>query len=92
MDSITDILGDSLRSLGLEEIVIESKLREKWPEVMGEQVARLTTLIEMKNGMLNVHIRSAALRQQLFECRFQLVEKLNTALNTRAIHDIRLLA
>jgi hypothetical protein len=54
-------------------------------------VANLTGDIEMKNGVLFVHIHSAALRQQLFECRYDVIKKLNEAIQTNFVKDIRLL-
>ena len=45
----------------------------------------------MKNGVLLVHIRSAALKSQLFDIRFDLVRKLNAAAGADVLKDIRLL-
>jgi hypothetical protein len=39
-----------------------------------------------------VHIRSAALRSQLFDIRFDLLRKLNEAAGAKVLKDIRLLA
>jgi len=42
--------------------------------------------------VLYVHVRSSALRQELFNCRFQLVDKLQKAVGANGIiRDIRLL-
>ena len=47
--------------------------------------------MEVKNGILYVHIHSAALRQQLFEQRHQIVKKLNDKVGSAVVKDIRLL-
>ena len=89
--SIGDLLTDYLREAGLEKTLLERQVVEKWPDVMGPMVARLTRSVELKNGTLLVHISSAALKAQLFECRHQLVDNLNTAVGAHVIDDVRLL-
>jgi len=80
-----------LRESGLEQSVLDIQIEEVWPRVMGETVTRLTRSIEVKDGMLIVHVNSAALKTQLFENRFQLVRKLNDAVGAKAIKDCRIL-
>ena len=75
----------------LEKPLLERQVVEKWPEVMGPMIARLTRSVELKNGVLMVRISSAALKAQLFECRRELVEKLNNAVGAHVIDDVRLL-
>ncbi len=89
--SIGDLLTDYLRETGLEKPLLERQVVELWPEVMGAMVARLTRSVELKNGTLIVHISSAALKAQLFECRHQLVDKINNAVGAQVIDNVRLL-
>ena len=44
-----------------------------------------------KDGVLIVHVNSAALKTQLFENRFELVSKLNDAVGAKVIKDCRIL-
>lgn len=89
--SISEALSDFLKDSGLEQTVLEDRMVEKWEEVMGAQVARLTTKVEIRDRVLYAHVQSAALKAQLFECRFQLVEKLNNSVGGQVIRDIRIL-
>ena len=89
--SISDALVDYLRESGLEQSVLEMQIERVWPRVMGETVTKLTRSIEMRDGMLIVHVNSAALKAQLFENRFELVRKLNEAVGANAIRDCRIL-
>ncbi len=89
--SISDALVDYLRESGLEQSVLDMQIEQVWPRVMGETVTKLTRSIEMRDGMLIVHVNSAALKAQLFENRFELVRKLNEAVGANAIRDCRIL-
>lgn len=90
-ESIGDILAQYLRGTEAEKGLLERRVVASWSSVMGESVAAFTGDMEMKNGVLYVHIHSAALKQQLFECRHQLVKKLNDAVGSRIVTDIRIL-
>ena len=61
------------------------------PTVLGKTVAQYLGESYVKNGVLYVHIRSAALRSQLFDIRFELLRKLNEAAGAKVLKDIRLL-
>ncbi len=89
--SIGDVLSQCLRGTELEKSLLETRVVEQWPQVMGSTVARLTSQIEVKEGVLYVHIHSAALKAQLFECRFELVRKLNEAVGGTVLRDVRIL-
>ncbi len=90
--TITDLIYDFLRENNLEQGYYEQQILSCWDAVLGPTIARYTGKKEIKNGVLFVHIKSAPLRQELFQCRYQLVEKLNTSVGaTNVIRDIRLL-
>ena len=89
--SIGDLLAEFIHGSELEKPLLERRVVELWPQVLGPTVAQLTGQIEVKNGVLMVHIRSAALRAQLFEIRHDIVRKLNDAAQANVLKDIRLL-
>ena len=89
--SISDALMEFLRESGLEQSVLDVQIEEVWPRVMGETVRKLTRSVEVRDGVLYVHVNSAALKTQLFENRFELVKKLNDAVGAKAIKDCRIL-
>lgn len=89
--SIGDLLAEYIHGSELEKPLLERRVVELWPQVLGPTVAQLTGQMEVKNGVLLVHIRSAALRSQLFEVRHEVVRKLNDAAHADVLKDIRLL-
>lgn len=89
--SIGELLADFIHGSELEQPLLERKVVALWPEVLGKTVAQMTGEIQVKNGVLLVHIHSAALKAQLFEIRHELVRKLNEAVGAQVLKDIRVL-
>ena len=89
--SISEALVDFLGESGLEKPVLEVQVEEAWPKVMGKVVTDLTRSVEVKDGTLYVRVSSAALKAQLFENRFELVRRLNEAVNAPVLKDCRIL-
>lgn len=88
---IGTVLAEFLRENGMEKPIMERRVVEQWPQLMGDTVARLTRSVEVTDGVLYVRLSSAALRQQLFEMRFDLIKKLNEAVGCEGvIRDVRL--
>ena len=88
--AIGELLAEFIHGSALEQPLLERKVVALWPEVLGPVVSQLTGRIEVKNGVLLVQIRSAALKAQLFEVRHELVQKLNDAVGAKVLKDIRL--
>ena len=90
-ESVGALVAQVLREIGLEKPLLEHRLIEAWPSLMGPLVQKYTGKIEINNGVMFVQIKSAALRHELFIARKQLVEKLNNEMGAEIITDIRLL-
>lgn len=88
---LSEVLAQYLRDNGLEKPLLEKQLIKAWPEVVGATAARLTTKVEIRNGILYAYVQSAALKMELFNCRFQLLQKLNDIVGSAVIRDIRIL-
>ncbi len=89
--SIGDVIAEYLRESGLEKPLLEREVVASWGELMGEMTARLTRSVELKDGVLRVRLSSAALKAQLFECRRELVRKLNEHVGCEVVKEVRLL-
>ena len=89
--TLDSVLAEWIRENGLEKPLLEHRVVEQWGEILGKTIARYSRDIEIKDGMLRVRITNAALRQELFEQRFRLTQKLNDAVGGDVVKDIRLL-
>ena len=87
-EALTDIVRAVLRLNGLEAPLNEYRLVQSWPVVVGDDVARLTTDLSVRAGVLFVRVKSPALRANLLMQRRQLVDRLNGAVGAAVITDI----
>lgn len=86
---ITTLMNEFLRSQGLETPLLEYRIKEAWPEVAGEAIMHYTGELSVKNGVLNVQIKSAPLRQNLSMSQSILTKKLNEMVGAQVINSIR---
>jgi predicted nucleic acid-binding Zn ribbon protein len=85
------VLAEYLRESGLEKPLMEREVVASWGTLMGDTVARLTRKVELNDGVLVVRLSSAALKAQLFECRRDLVHKMNEHVGCEVVKEVRLL-
>jgi len=87
---IRELLLQNLRTNGLETPLLQRRLIESWPAVAGEMAARYTTDCHIRNQTLYVKMTNPALRADLSMRRSDLVIRLNHAVGSNVIVDIRL--
>ena len=87
--SLDELLNRFLREEGLETPLLQQRVVNAWEQVAGPMVARYTTEKFVKNQMLFVKITNPALRQDLSMMRTQLVKRLNAAVGSSVISDVR---
>ena len=88
--SIDDLLNMYLRREGLETPLLQRRVIAMWNTVAGATVARYTGDKFIRNQTLYVKILNPALRQDLSMMRAQLVRRINTAVGSQVITDVRL--
>lgn len=88
--SISDILQQFLRKEGLETPLQQKRLVDAWESVTGEMVDRYTQEKFIKNQILYVKITNPALRQDLSMMRQQLMRRLNEAVGSSVISDVKI--
>jgi predicted nucleic acid-binding Zn ribbon protein len=88
--SINDLLNMYLRREGLETPLLQRRAVDAWNNVVGAGVVRYTGEKFIKNQTLFVKIQSPALRQDLTMMRSQLVKRINEAVGSMVIADVRI--
>lgn len=86
--SVGEIIDQLLKENNIDQQFNEQKVVYLWPEIVGQGINRYTTKRWVKNGVLYLHISSAALRNELMMSRSQLIKHINEAMGNKIIHDI----
>lgn len=78
-----------LEKFKLTDKVLESRVISSWPEVMGQNVAKLTRAIYFKSkGVLVVHLNSSVLRSELMMHRGKIAKNLNNHIGSNVVKDV----
>ena len=86
---IKEVLLKALREQGLETPLLQKRIIDSWPEVMGDAISRYTDNLVIRNQTLFVHLTNPALRMELSMQRQDIVRRLNAHVGTQVIADIR---
>ena len=89
VNQIKDLILKNLRAQGLETPLLQKRLVDSWPEVVGPMINSNTDGMFIKNQTLFVHLTSPALRSDLMMMRSELVRKLNAHVGSQVIAEIR---
>ena len=86
---IRDIILKNLREQGLETPLLQKRLIDSWPEVMGQLIANYTDDLCIRNQTLFVKLKNPALRSELSLQRQDIVRRLNSHVGSQVIADVR---
>ena len=87
---VSDLMRVIIRQNGLETPLLQKRLIEAWDNVVGEVIAKYTTEKYIPPQDLSVHIENPALRSEVGMMKTELIRKLNNAVGSQVIRDIRL--
>ena len=86
--SIASVLKAIAHRHGIETPLFEHRLRRRWPEVVGEQLAAHTRPDQIRYKKLYLIVESSVWLQQLTFLKPTLVEKINAAADGPVVSDI----
>ncbi len=86
--SLQDLLKIIYRSEHMTDAIAEHQAIDAYNQVVGDLISKLTGKMVMRNGVLHVHLSSAALRQEMTMRRESLLEKINAQIDGFAVKDI----
>ncbi len=87
---ISELLSQYLRRQGMETPLLQRRVIDAWDTVLGPTIAQYTTQKFIKNQVLFVKIINPAMRQDLTMMRSQLVKRLNDAVGSQIITEVRI--
>lgn len=87
--SISDLLNMYLRREGLETPLLQKRAIDAWDNIMGAMITRYTGEKFIKNQTLYVKITNPALRQDLSMMRTCIVQRINQAVGSQVITDVK---
>jgi predicted nucleic acid-binding Zn ribbon protein len=87
---VGDLLRGVLKGLGLEGKLEEGRLREQWPRIVGEAIARKSKPQEVRGATLIVEVENNVWMNEIQFHRGEIVRKIHEEFPMLKIQDIRL--
>lgn len=75
--SIGDAMKSMFQRMKLTEEVKQHRIESAWQELMADAIKSRVTKLFFKQGILFVFVNSSTLRNELFQSRYQLRDRLN---------------
>lgn len=85
---IKDLILRNLRVQGLETPLLQKRLIDAWPAIMGDSIASYTQELFIRNQTLFVRMKNPALRADLSMMGKDIVRRLNEYVGEQIIVDI----
>ncbi|ACF10433.1 conserved hypothetical protein [Chlorobaculum parvum NCIB 8327] len=82
------IMADVCRKIGMTEAYDEYKTLHAWENVVGETIAKVTSVEKMKDGNLYVKVKSPSWRMELNFRKRDITTRLNKAVGYEMIRTI----
>jgi predicted nucleic acid-binding Zn ribbon protein len=86
--SIGSAIESALGDLGLGKKVRQYEVVNRWQEIVGEQIARVTIAERLSDGKLFVSVSRSPWRNELVFLKKELIEKINKAMRQDIVKDI----
>jgi predicted nucleic acid-binding Zn ribbon protein len=83
------VLDSLIQNLGLGNKIQQYQIFELWNDIVGEQVARVTSVERIDNGVVTIKVAAAPWRTELVFRKQEILEKIHHAMNSTLITDIR---
>lgn len=88
LNPLPDILARFLKTHGMAIHMLEFRLQQHWPEIVGEHVARHTWPDSVRHRQLYLVAENSVWLQQLLFLKPELLAKINAAADGEALSDI----
>ncbi len=86
--TLGESLNELIHQLKLDDKIVESRIREGWKQIMGHNIAVLTTDFAFKNAKLIVYLKSSVLRNELYMNKRKVIYTINEYLGKEVVKDV----
>ncbi|MCM1291286.1 MAG: DUF721 domain-containing protein [Prevotella sp.] len=90
--SIGDVMRAAIDSLSLREGVDKAKAVECWGKVVGNGIASMCAKPYMRNSVMVIPVKSAALRHELNMRRSSIVADINACVGNNVVNDLKFIS
>ncbi len=87
VENISELVNQLLKDLHIDHKLKEVRLMNSWNEVLGNNVARATTKLFIKNRVLFVYLKSPVVRNELMMLKTGIIKSLNEKVGEKIIDD-----
>jgi len=88
VENINVLVSQLLKDLHIDHKLKEVRLINSWNEVLGNNVARATSKLFIKNRVLFVYLKSPVVRNELMMLKSTIIKSLNERVGEKIIDDI----
>jgi predicted nucleic acid-binding Zn ribbon protein len=85
---LSEVILQVLKEQHLDKPLNEKRLIDAWPLVLGSNIMKYTSELNIRNKVLYVSLTSSVLRHDLFLSREEIKKSLNKQVGAEAIVDI----
>lgn len=85
------LLDAAVEDLGIEQKLVECRVRMAWEEAVGSTLAQCTSPLRLSKGYLEVAVQSAVWRTQLNFMQRDIAARINELLGGKVVEGLKLL-
>lgn len=85
---LKDLIDKLMKAYQLDGKLKEMEVIEAWPQLMGIAVSNRTRSLKITNGVLQIQMDSAVMRDELAHGKQIIIERVNQFAGHRMIHDV----
>lgn len=87
-ENLGNVLQQYLVAIGADKHIKEVRVTQEWDKIVGPMIARNTSDINLKEGVLTVKFRSAIVRNEISMRRTSLQKLINNAIGEEVVTNI----
>jgi predicted nucleic acid-binding Zn ribbon protein len=88
--SLSDAIDQYLQAFGMTERMAEMDAIAAWEKQMGPVVAKHTTELRIRNGLVTIRVSSSALRQELNFSKDKIIQIMNEAAGRVVVREVKI--